>query len=128
MAVQPLSEQKFFVRFDGVPGEGGDQHFFRDSLDIAPLNTFTSDFQWRWDLQAGELIDCIDSEGNWYRSTVLDTRERIEEEVMGPRRIKEAYIGYRYYEEEGHKIDEETKEKYTGWSSKYDIWLPVTNP
>jgi hypothetical protein len=43
--------------------------------------------------------------------------------------MKEVYVGYRYYdEEEGHKIDEKDGRKFTGWSFRYDIWLPVTSP
>ncbi len=47
----------------------------RNSLEIAPLGTYTDDFNWRYDLKKGDLIDCIDTEGTWYRSTILDVRE-----------------------------------------------------
>lgn len=82
------------------------------------------------------MIDCIDTEGTWYRSTVLNVREgpdqHIPEEeakVISPNLppFKEVYVAYRYYdEEEGHKTD--TEGKYVGWSDKYDQWYPVTSP
>ena len=39
----------------------------------------------------------------------------------------EAYIGFRIYEKEGHKTDEDGR-PYTGWSNKYDEWVSVTSP
>jgi len=58
-----------------VPGRDGEQNYNSLSADIAPLRTFSNDFDWRYDLKKGDLVDCLDSEGIWYRSTVLDTRE-----------------------------------------------------
>ena len=79
-----------------------------------------------------QLVDSIDSEGVWYRSTVLDLRETPldDSEMPNAPPIKEALIAYRYYsEEEGHKNDEEKNgAKFVGWSSKYDEWIPVTSP
>lgn len=42
----------------------------RDSVRIAPPGTFTDDFGWRFDLKAGDLVDCVDKFSVWYRSTV----------------------------------------------------------
>jgi hypothetical protein len=89
--------------------------------------TFTNDFEWRYKLQNGDLVDCLDSEGTWYVSTVLEIREtKVGDGKEAP--IKEVYIGYRYYDPEGHKVEEETKERFVGWSARYDIWLPITSP
>jgi hypothetical protein len=41
---------------------------------IAPLGTFTDDYEWRYGLKVGDCIDCMDSEKAWYKSTVLATR------------------------------------------------------
>lgn len=42
---------------------------------------------------------------------------------------KEAYVAFRYYdEEEGHKIDDIDGRKFIGWSNKYDEWQTVTSP
>lgn len=73
-------------------------------------------------MQQGDEIDCIDSESIWYRSTVLDTRNLKDGEV------KEAYVGFRVYHEEGHKTDDDGHRKFTGWSNKYDEWRSVTCP
>lgn len=113
----------------------------RYSLEIAPPGLYTDDYQWRYELKEGDLIDCMDTEGTWYRSTILETRE-TQLVVNNPKytpndsnelpqinqTFKEVYVAYRFYcEEEGHKTDEEGK-KYVGWSNKYDTWLPVTIP
>jgi hypothetical protein len=37
-------------------------------------------------------------------------------------------VGYRTFDERGSKIDEETKQRYFGWSDKYDVWIAVTDP
>lgn len=83
--------------------------------------TFTDDYEWRYDMQQGDEIDCIDSENIWYRSTVLDIRTQKDGTC------KEAYVGFRVYEEEGHKTDDDGR-RYTGWSNKYDEWKPVICP
>ena len=56
------------------------------------------------------MVDCIDNEGVWYRSTILDVKGVIAVDDDDPHTqpIKEVYVAYRYYsEEEGHKVDEE---------------------
>lgn len=50
--------------------------YFNDlSSDIAKPGTFTDDLAWRNELKVDDLIDCIDTEGTWYKSTVLELRE-----------------------------------------------------
>jgi hypothetical protein len=70
------------------------------------------------------MIDCIDNEAVWYRSTVLDVKETpvVDEDLPQAPPIREAFVAYRYYsEEEGHKVDEELGgKKFVGWSNKYD--------
>lgn len=41
---------------------------------IAPPQTYTNDWDWRQDLKEGDLIDCMDDEKDWYKSTVIETR------------------------------------------------------
>jgi hypothetical protein len=49
---------------------------------ISKPGTFTDDFDWRYNLKEGDLIDCMDTERVWYISTVLKVREvEIEEGV-----------------------------------------------
>lgn len=42
------------------------------TLDIAPLGTYTDDYDWRYDLKVGDEIDCMDQEKDWFKSTVID--------------------------------------------------------
>lgn len=64
------SNWRFYVTYDnnllGYP-----KQFERDSPYIAPPGTFTDDFQWRNEFKEGDLVDCVDRFGVWYRSTVL---------------------------------------------------------
>lgn len=119
-----LSDHKIYVQIQGLPVPVREVMVARDSLELARPATFTSDFEWRWRLDEGDLVDCIDSEGTWYISTILAVRDVGE----AGSKVREAYIGYRYYDPEGHKVDDDTKQKYVGWSNKYDIWLPVVSP
>ena len=80
------------------------------------------------------MIDCIDNEAIWYRSTVLEVRETPavagDEDLPQAPPVKEVYVAYRYYsEEDGHKVDDDLGgKKYVGWSNKYDTWMPATSP
>jgi hypothetical protein len=96
----------------------------RFSPEIAPPGTFTDDFDWRYELKEGDEIDCMDSLGVWYRSTVLSMRNQT---IIDGRDHKEIYVGYRVYEKEGHKTDDDGR-KYIGWSNKYDDWISITSP
>lgn len=75
----------------------------------------------------------MDSEATWYKSTCFSTRMQTTTQIDPdshedkPIKSHEVYIGFRIYEEEGHKVDDDGK-KYTGWSSKYDEWITVTSP
>lgn len=108
-------------------GTDANRYFDSLSFDIAPYGTFTDQYDWRFDLKEGDMIDCVDTEGVWYRSTVLQTKltEVNDEDIPNAPPIKEVLVAYRYYsEEEGHKIDEEAGgKKYVGWSNKYDQWI-----
>jgi len=90
---------------------------------FAPVGTFTDDYDWRFTLEKGNIIDALDDEKDWYKSTILDTR--MVKNVEGTE-IKEIYVGFRTYEEEGSKEDDDGR-KFFGWSSKYDTWYSVTD-
>lgn len=65
----------------------------------------------------------MDTEKEWYKSTILDTRNctnSLGEEV------KEVFMAFRTYDPEGSKTDE-LGQNYFGWSSKYDAWYGVTD-
>jgi hypothetical protein len=67
---------------------------------IAPFGTFTDGFDWRYDLKEGDIIDCMDNEKEWYKSTVLQTRlgQNPDGEV-----VPEVFVAFRTYDENGSK-------------------------
>lgn len=46
------------------------------SPELAYPNTFTDGFDWRYQIKTDDLIDSIDSEAIWYKSTILN--EKVE--------------------------------------------------
>lgn len=38
---------------------------------IAPPKTYTNDWDWRYQLEQGDIVDCMDNERDWYKSTIL---------------------------------------------------------
>lgn len=78
------------------------------------------DFKWRSSLKAGDNIDCWDTTGFWYASTVLQIQQR---EYQGTK-LEMAYIGYRVNHPDGDKTDDDGN-KFFGWEDKYDDWVPV---
>lgn len=122
-AASSVLNKKFKVKFDGFEMKDGCKFMNLVSFDLAPPNTFTDDFAWRKDLKEGDLVDCLDTEHMWYRSTILETREvKDDPESLDPPN-KDLFIAYRVYEEEGHKVDERDSRKFTGWSFRYDAWM-----
>jgi hypothetical protein len=69
---------------------------------IAPLGTFTDDWEWRYTLKPGDELDCLDDEKDWYKSTVIGQRTR--RNAQGEE-IPEIYVAFRTYEPEGSKQD-----------------------
>ena len=71
-------------------------------------------------MKVGDAVDAVDNEFDWYKSLVLKARERETEEGQ---LVKEVYIGYRNYTEEGNKEDSDGK--FFGWTCKSDEWQDV---
>ena len=46
----------------------------KNRFDIYPEGSMAVDFDWRFTLKTGDLIDVADANGVWYLSTVLDSR------------------------------------------------------
>jgi hypothetical protein len=92
--------------------------------EIAPFKSKSKDYEWRAGLKVGDEVDACDTAHVWYNATVLNVRDTQTEEGDN---IREAYIGYRVFREDGERQDAEGKHFY-GWSSKYDEWLTVSNP
>lgn len=74
--------------------------------------------EWRESLKEGDRIDCCDTMQNWYQATILNRREI----KVGNELIKEVQVGFRFYNENGLRIDQNGR-KFTGWSSNYDEWI-----
>ena len=106
-------------------GEGSNfnRFFKRQSMELAPLRTYTKGNEWRRALKEGSLIDAFDLEGQWYNSTVLE--RRIINNSNGTHSI-EVNVGFRVYDPTGNKYDEIGV--YRGWSSRYDEWINVQSP
>ena len=68
-----------------------------------------------------DLVDVMDTSHYWYTSMVMGVRNHAEAN------IKELKIAFRYPNENGDKTDEETKQKFQGWSNKFDEWIPAHN-
>lgn len=92
---------------------------------FAPPGRFTEDWDWRLDLKVDDLIDCMDTEKQWLKATVL--RTRVAENPEGEA-VPEVYVGYRTFDDAGPRPDEERGQNYFGWSNRYDEWVPVTSP
>lgn len=75
---------------------------------------------WRAGLKAGDNVDCWDSTGFWYASTIMQIQER---EFQGAR-LEMAYIGYRVMHPDGDKTDDQGN-RFFGWEDKYDDWVPL---
>jgi hypothetical protein len=89
----------------------------------APRKTYTNDWDWRLQLEQGDIVDCMDNEKDWYKSTILQTRWTKNADGED---VKEALVAFRIYDEEGSKVDEDNR-RFFGWSEKYDDWLSVTS-
>ena len=100
------------------------------TTDIAPLGSFTDDYEWRYNLKIGDEIDCMDREKDWFKSTIIDHKIDANEEGEP---IPIITVGFRTYDEEGTKWDEPEdedggKKRFFGWSKTYDEHFSVTDP
>ena len=71
-----------------------------DSIEIAPPGTFTDDFNVRFKLQPGDLFDCCDDYGIWYKSTVKRILQTDEVDVEG-RPVLKVHVAFRFPDPEG---------------------------
>jgi len=99
--------------------DGSNRKFERYSADLAPYGSNTDDIEWRDELDKGSLVDCIDTEHYWYKSTIVDVRPPTKD-------FKQVKVAFRIYEEEGAKRDDEGP--FNGWNNKYDEWISAYSP
>lgn len=91
-----------------------------DSIEVAPLGTYSKDFEWRMNLKEGDIIDCSEMYGMWYTATVV----RVRELENG---CKKAKITYKVYDPMGDRSNE--RGYYFGMSDSYDEDdIDVTSP
>jgi len=91
-----------------------------DSIELAPIGTRSTDFEWRLGLKVGDLVDCCEHEGNWYVSTIT----KIKEGSNGGKLVR---VGLRVYCEDGEKYD--SKGRYNGNPETFDLEnIDVTSP
>ena len=74
-----VERDNFLVSFIGRSRES-DRKINRDSLDLAPPGTYTNAMEERYKMKKGDLFDCCDDYGIWYRASVLDRFESEEKE------------------------------------------------
>ncbi|EGR29726.1 ubiquitin carboxyl-terminal hydrolase family protein, putative [Ichthyophthirius multifiliis] len=93
---------------------------WRYGFEIRPFKSMCpdDDWDWRFQINKGDLVDCCDNSHVWYKCTVFDLKNDGDELFI--------FIGYRYYDENGVKTDQ--KGRFFGWQAQYDEWMDVTNP
>ena len=96
----------------------------RFSGDIAPLEEYSKELQWKETIAVGDEVDAFDKAKVWYPSTVLDLQDHTD--PYG-RKWQVLKVGFRIYHEEALKTDDEGR-KYEGWSARFDEWLPLWSP
>lgn len=71
--IQVDDENHLLIGFVGCPSDNN-IYVDRESLNIAPLGTYTNDWSWRQELKEWDEVSAADDYGNWYRSTLFDIR------------------------------------------------------
>ncbi len=95
-----------------------------NSHEVAPYGLYTGGADWRKALVPDSRVDCLDSSGTWYASTVLEVKPVVE--GRGNRDVTMLKIGYRTYTQEGTKKDSQGR-TYTGWSGQFDEWISAAS-
>ena len=75
---------------------------FRYSWDLSPYGSKVSDEDWQWrlDLDVGDVVDCPD-ENVWYNSTIVERTINHDDSI-------ELKVGFRFYDPNGNLIDAKT--------------------
>ena len=96
------------------------------SIEILPLNTFSSDFQWRETLTTDTQVDLLDNR-TWSKSTILDTLEGRPDNCENMSKMVK--VGLRIYRQDGKFGDKKDySKKFFGWSETFDTIISVHNP
>lgn len=125
--ITEIDENRLMISFIGRK-RSSDQVYTRDSIEIAPKNTFTSDLAWKMELKEGDLLDSCDEFGVWYRSTLLRRFFKENELDCEGNMVEYFQIGCRYPDPNGTKTNKEGI-KVTGFlNSEWDLVTEVHAP
>jgi hypothetical protein len=72
--ISQLDPDQFYVVFDNEMSKYN-KLINKNGPEIAPLNTFTDDYDWRYEIKPDDIFDALDTEATWYKSTCFDTKE-----------------------------------------------------
>ena len=89
--------------------------FKSDSSEIRPLGSMSDAEDWRLHMKKGDVIDVLDSQSVWRKSTVIEPEDRV---VYAMPMIK---VGYRVYHKEGDNKD--TMGDYFGYGTSCDEFI-----
>ena len=113
------AEGRITVAFENE-GRKADRAVSLYSPEIATPGTHTQgEAEWREALAVGDRLDCWDSTGVWYASTLL----ALETRTIEGSQVKMVQLGLRVTHPEGDKTDK-AGNKYFGWEEEHDEWLP----
>ena len=91
------------------------------SPEIAKAGAHTeADLAWRESLAVGNNIDCYDSTGWWYASTVTG----LETQKVDGEDAPMIHIAFRMNHPDGDKTDAQGA-RFFGWEEAWDEWLPL---
>lgn len=90
------TEDTLYLKFENESSTY-DRTVGRWSSDIAPLNTYSPENDWKLDLKVGDEVDALDKAKAWYPSTIL----AIKEQTIGEWKFFNVEIGFRIYSENG---------------------------
>lgn len=79
-------------------------------------------------LKEGDNIDALDSTRIWYSSTVVKVEWRTDSQNTTAPQYPMLQVGFRIYTPEGNREETDTKRKYNGWGSAFDLWIPAYSP
>ena len=111
--------ESIVVSYDGED-QSKNKTILLNSMEINPFGSRIEDNSWRMNLKKGDIVDCLDTQMVWYKSTILE-RKSFDPSKSDTDMV---LIGYRVYDDNGNKKDSEGK-CFFGWSQTFDRWLKV---
>ena len=85
------------------------------------------DFDWRFGLKTGDLVDVVDNLGKWHLSTIVGLSknpQKTNNKIWLKYPIMKVVVGFRVFNENGDKEMDDGK-KYFGFSEAYDEEINV---